>query len=400
MRRFLFISAVLIGGLFHVQLQAQDTLRNSKDGKYIFTVKHDIEANEVDNQNRTGTCWSFSALSFIESELIRQGKGKHNLSEMYVVRKAYEAKAERYVRMHGAINFGQGGAFHDIPFVIKEYGIVPQEVYKGLNYGLDKHNHSELEGVLKGMLDAVIKNRQNLLTTSWKEAVSGVLDAYLGPVPNEFEYKGKKYTPKTFASSLGLNMDHYVILTSFTHHPFYAPFVFEVPDNWMMEQAYNVPLNDFLQAMKGSVTNGYSVAWAADVSEKGFGFKHGLAIVPEDEDALNQKGKDDSHFNNTGAERLGSQFIYPGAEKKITQEMRQEAFDNYQSTDDHGMHITGLVTDQKGSEYFMVKNSWGTDHNDCDGYFFASMPYVAYKTMNIMIHKDALTKSMKKQLGL
>ena len=400
MTKFSFVSALLVSSLFlfQLQLQAQDTLRNKKDGNYIFTVKKDIEANEVQNQNRTGTCWSFSALSFMESELMRMGKGKHKLSEMYIVRKAYEDKAENYVRMHGTANFSQGGAFHDIPHVIKKYGIVPQEAYKGLNYGLESHNHSEMEAALKGFLDAIIANKQGKLTTSWKPAFNAILDSYLGAVPENFTYQGKSYTPTSFAESLELNMDDYVIITSFTHHPFYENFVLEVPDNWIWAQAYNVPLDEMMTLMKDAMLNGYGIGWAADVSEKGFSFKNGLAIVPEDDAALKVRGKDSKHFNNAGADKEGTQFDSPGPEKEITQEMRQEAFDNYLTTDDHGMHFTGIVTDQEGNEYFIVKNSWGTEYNDCDGYFYASMPYVAYKTMNFMVHKDALPKALKKKM--
>jgi bleomycin hydrolase len=401
MSKFSFVSAILVCSLFlfQFQLQAQDTLRNKKDGNYIFTIKKDIEANEVQSQDRTGTCWSFSALSFMESELIRMGQGKHKLSEMYIVRKAYEDKAENYVRMHGKANFSQGGAFHDIPYVIKKYGIMPQEAYKGLNYGTEKHNHSEMEAVLLGMLDAVIANKQGHLTTSWKKAFNAVLDSYLGAVPANFTYNGKSYTPKSFASSLDMNMDDYVIITSFTHHPFYENFVLEVPDNWIWAQAYNVPLNEMMDVMKGAMNNGYGIGWAADVSEKGFSFKNGLAIIPEDEDALTVKGRDTQHFSDAGADKAGTQFDTPGPELEITQELRQTGFDNFLTTDDHGMHFTGIVSDQEGSEYFIVKNSWGTSYNDCDGYFYASMPYVAYKTMNFIVHKDALPKSLKKKMN-
>ena len=400
MNRLILVSAVLISSLFlfQFQLNAQDTLRNKKGGGYVFTLKKDIEATAVQNQNRTGTCWSFSALSFMESELIRLGKGKHKLSEMYVVRKAYEDKAENYVRMHGLTNFSQGGAFHDIPHVIKKYGIMPQEAYQGLNYGLDKHNHSEMEAVLKGMLDAVIKNKQGQLTTSWKAAFNAVLDQYLGPIPETFSYQGKTYSPMSFAQKLGLNMNDYVVISSFTHHPFYTHFVVEVPDNWIWATAFNVPLGEMMQIQKNAVMNGYSIGWAADVSEKGFSFRDGLALVPEDESKLKSIGKDNPYFNNAGAKKEGTPFDSPGPEKSITQTMRQEAFDNYLTTDDHGMHFTGLVTDQKGNEYFIVKNSWGTDNNDCDGYFYASMPYVALKTISIMLHRDALPIDLKKKL--
>lgn len=400
MKKLFLVSILLVSSLFlfQIQLFAQDTLRNRKDGNYLFTLKKDIEATPVQNQNRTGTCWSFSALSFMESELIRQGKGTHKLSEMYVVRKAYEDKAENYVRMHGMANFSQGGAFHDIPHVIQKYGIMPQEAYQGLNYGLNQHNHSEMEAALKGLLDAVIQNKQGKLTTSWKASVSAVLDAYLGPIPSTFTYQEKEYTPTSFAESLGIKMDEYIVLSSFTHHPFYENFVVEVPDNWIWATAYNLPLDELMQVTKDAVMNGFSVGWAADVSEKGFSFRDGLAIVPEDEKKLKSSGKDNKHFNDAGAKKEGSQFDTPGPEKIITQAMRQEAFDNYQTTDDHGMHLTGMVTDQNGKDYFIVKNSWGTDYNDCDGYFYASMPYVALKTISIMIHRDALPKDLRKKL--
>jgi bleomycin hydrolase len=376
-----------------------DTLKNKKDGHYYFTVIKNNETTEVQNQWRTGTCWSFSSLSFIESELIRNGKGKHNLSEMFIVHNAYIAKAERYVRMHGEMNFSQGGAFHDIPFVIKNYGIVPESVYMGLNYGEEHHNHSELEAVLKAMLDAVIQNKQKHLTTAWKPSLEKVLDTYLGEIPKEFEYEGKKYTPQTFAKHLGLNMDDYVEVTSFTHHPFYQPFVLEVPDNWVFGSVYNVPLNELMEIMEYAINNGFTVAWGADVSEKGFSFRDGLAIVPKDPSTIKTKGKDSEYFNNAGAEKVSDAFDTPVEELEITQEMRQKAFDNYETTDDHGMHIVGMVKDQNGKKYFVVKNSWGTK-NDCDGYFYASEAYFKYKTIDIMLHKDAIPPHLRKKLGL
>ncbi len=391
------VALTLMCSLFSLQLFAQDTLKNKKDGHYYFNVVKDVEVNEVQSQDRTGTCWSFSALSFIESEVMRVGKGKHKLSEMYIVRMAYYDKAIKYVRMQGKVNFSQGGAFHDIPYVIKKYGIVPEAEYKGLNYGSKTHNHSEMEAVLKGMCDAII--RQRSLTTSWKAAISGVLDAYLGKLPETFKYNEESFTAESFRDHLGLNMDDYVTLTSYKHQPFYQSFVLEVADNWVGGSVYNLPLNEFTTEMENAVMSGYSIAWASDVSEKGFSFKNGLAIVPEDDKALSMSGKDNKHFSDAGAERSGNQFDTPGKEKTITQDMRQTAFDNYSTTDDHGMHITGLVTDQLGAKYYIVKNSWGTK-NDCDGYMYASIPYVQYKTMDIMVHKDALSKSTKKKLGL
>lgn len=380
--------------------RAQDTLRNKKGGGYLFTKVHNLDATDVQDQSNTGTCWSFSALSFFESELIRLGKGKHNLSEMFVVRHAYLDKAEKYVRMHGKNNFGQGGAFHDIPYVIQKYGMVPEEAYAGLNYGTDKHNHSELEAVLTAMVKTITENPQKSLTTAWKKAIAGVVDAYLGPAPESFTYQGKKYTPKEFASFMGLNMNDYVYLSSFTHHPFYSRFVLEVEDNWASQQVYNVPLDEMMQVIQSSIQKGYTVAWATDVSEKGFSFKNGLAIVPEDESSVSKKGEDNKHYNNAGADKSGTPFDAPCTEKTINQTNRQLAFDNYQTTDDHGMHIVGIYHDQSGKTYYRVKNSWGTKNNDCDGYLFASEAYVKYKTMDVMVHKDVLSKDLKKKLGM
>ena len=382
-----------------LSLFAQDTIRNKKNGGYLFKKMAELETNSVQDQNRTSTCWSFSSLSFFESELIRMGKGKHNLSEMFVVRNAYVGKADMYVRMMGLHNFGPGGAFHDLPWVIRRYGIVPEEVYKGLNYGVDKHNHAELDAVLKGIVDAVKDNPQGKLTSAWKGAFEGAIDAYLGKMPEKFTYQGKEYTPLTFSNSLGLNMDDYVSLTSFTHHPYYTQFAIEVQDNWAMVQSYNVTLDDLQNTAVYSLSKGYTWAWGADVSEKGFSFKNGVAIVPTHDSLIAQHGKDSKGFNNAGADRTGAAFNQPMPEKEITPAIRQEAFDNYQTTDDHGMHATGLYTDQLGYNYFKIKNSWGSG-NDCQGYLYCSMPYFRYKTINIYLHKNALPKELAKKLGI
>lgn len=393
----LTLAAMLTGA---ANAQSIQVLKNKKDGGYEFTMLKNIEATPVQNQNRTGTCWSFSALSFFESELIRMGKGKHNLSEMFIVRHAYMEKAINYIRMHGQFNFGAGGAFHDIPHVMRKFGIVPESVYVGRAYGGDQHNHSELDQILQKTVEVIAKNPQGKLTSGWKNAVAGILDAYLGKVPTEFEYNGKQYTPESFAKELGLNMDDYITITSFTHHPFYKPFVFEVPDNWALAQAYNLPLDEMMEVVDNALNKGYGVAWASDVSEKGFSFVNGLAIVPEDTTGITKKGTDNRHFSDAGATKTGTPFDAPCKELKITQEMRQEAFDNFETTDDHGMHIVGIAKDQSGSKFYMVKNSWGTERNDCEGYFFASEAFLRYKTTNFMIHKDALPKAIAKKLGL
>lgn len=396
--------AILAGGLFlstSLGLWAQETERitNKEGSEYEFTVIKDMEATPVQSQGRTGTCWTFSALSFLESELMRMGKGKHELSEMWIARNAYHDKAINYVRMHGHFNFGPGGAFHDIPYVIRKYGIVPKSAYEGLNYGSKTHNHAEMDAMLKAVVDVVIKSPQKVLTPVWMDAVDGILDAYLGKKPEKFEVDGKTYDGKSYAKELGLNMDDYVVLGSFTHHPFYKPFTLAVPDNWAFGQVYNLPLDELTAVAEESLMNGYTWAWAADVSEKGFSFRDALAIVPEDPSTIRKRGRDNRNFSDAGAEKIGDAFMQPVKELAITQEMRQEAYDNYQTTDDHGMHVTGIVKDQKGTKYFIVKNSWGTG-NHCDGYFYASENYFRYKTMNLMLHKDALPKKLAKKLGI
>ncbi|MBL6871920.1 MAG: aminopeptidase [Flavobacteriales bacterium] len=378
---------------------------NKKDSEYKFKVLKDLEATDVQDQGRTSTCWSFSSLSFFESEIIRIKKERHNLSEMFIVRNAYLGKAENYLRMYGTFTFGPGGAFHDIPWVIKRYGIVPEEVYGGLNYGASAHKHSEMEAVVESAVKALAKKPQNgKLTPVWKNGIEGILDAYLGELPSNIEdynftYKGEKYTPKTFSESLGLNMEDYISLTSFTHHPFYSNFVLEVQDNWALQSSYNLPLDEFMEVMESALMKGYTFAWGADVSEKGFGYRDALAILPEDESTIKKSGKDSKRYNDAGAERISNAFNSPVKEKQISQKDRQIAFDNQETTDDHGMHVTGLVEDQNGTKYFIVKNSWG-ESNEKDGYFFASFPYVRYKTLNIQVHKDVLSKDLKKKLGI
>ncbi len=392
---------ILLTAIISISLttNAQDTTRNKKGGGYLFKTIANCDALEVQNQNQTGTCWSFSSLSFFESEILRKSGKKINLSEMFVVRNAYMGKADIFVRMGGMHNFGPGGAFLDLPWVFKRYGIMPESTYKGLNYGTDKHNHSEMDAVLKGIVDAVKANPQGRLTSSWKTAFAGAIDAYLGAIPNTFNFEGKSYTPITFANSLNMNMDDYVSLTSFTHHPYYSKFAIEVQDNWAMEQSYNLPLDELQKVAEEGIKKGYSFAWASDVSEKGFSFKNGVAIVPVHDSLITQKGKDNKSFNDAGAIRTGNAFDNPMSEKNINDSNRQVAFDNLETTDDHGMHATAIVKDQNGNTYFKIKNSWGTD-NYCGGYLYCSMPYFRYKTINIYIHKDALSNDLKKKLGI
>jgi len=317
---------------------------------------------------------------------------------MYVARCAYTEKAKTYLRMNGNHSFDQGGEGWDIPSIVSQYGMVPESVYTGLKNGATRHDHSEMIAVLKGFMSALVKRETGTYTESWLPAFEGILDAYLGPIPKEFTYEGKTYTPQTFAASLGLNMSDYVALTSFTHHPDYSAFVIEVPDNWAMDRAYNLPLEEFAQSVKTALNKGYTVAWAADVSEKGFSFRDGLAIVPADESTIKKIGSDNAGFNDAGAKKEGNAFSQPVAEMTITPSVRQAAFDRQSTTDDHGMHIVGMSTEKNGTTYFLVKNSWGTG-NALGGYFYVSEAYFKYKTISVMLHKDAVDKGMSKKLG-
>ena len=378
-------------------LSAQ-TETNKKGSEYIFTEVEKAEATKVLSQGRTGTCWSFSSVSFLESELIRLGKGAIDLSEMWIVRCAYIEKAINYVRMNGHVNFAQGGEFHDIPYIASKYGLVPQAVYSGLKEGETKYNHSEMEKVLAAVVQQYGKNAGKL-SANWQNTIAAIVDSYLGAAPTNFDYNGKEYSPESFYKSLDWDLGDYVYITSFTHHPYYAPFALEIPDNWSMQAAHNVTLSEMTALAKSSITDGYSFAWASDVSEKGFSFKNGLGIVPAHDSLLTQKGKDNKHFNNGGADREGTAFEKPMAEKVITVQNRQEAFDNQSTTDDHGMHAMGLYTDQNGKEYFKIKNSWGTG-NYTKGFLYVSENYFQYKTICIMLHKDALSKTLKSKLNI
>jgi len=389
----LLISSVVI---------AQEEEENKPEG-YQFTMLKEVTGTAVNDQQRAGTCWSYSTMGMIEAEMLRIGKEYVDLSEMFVVRKSYEEKALNYVRMHGNCHFSGGGALNDAFNVLKNYGAVPQDIYTGLNYGTDVHTHGELDLVLKQYLDGVIKNKNRKLSTAWFEGYKGILDAYLGAIPEKFEWQGKEYTPRTFADELvGLNTDDYYYFTSYTHHPFYEPFVLEVPDNWTWSRYINVPIGEMVGMIDNSINNGYAVAWASDVSEKGFSSKNGIAVIPEedvaemaDSERLKWEKMEEKERKN-----LLYSFEAPGPEKEITQDMRQKAFDNYETTDDHGMVLTGIANDQNGAKYYYVKNSWGTDYNEYEGHFYASEAFIKYKTMSWSVHKDAIPKEIRKKLGI
>jgi len=369
---------------------------------YIFTDIIRLPATPVKDQFSSGTCWSFSGISFFESELLRMGKGEYDLSEMFVVRTCYGDKAKKYVRLNGTINFGGGGAFNDVMMTIDKYGIVPEEVYSGLNYGEEKHMHGEPDAVFKAYIDAVIKNPNKELSSAWYRGFEGLLDAYFGKYPESFTIKRKTYSPKNFADESGLNMDDYVMISSFSHHEFYKPFILEVPDNWGWGEVYNVKIDELTEIIDFSVDKGYTVAWACDVSEKGFSWKNGLAVVPsEDISDLYEPERTKWDELSTGEKnKLFYDFTKIRKEKIITQEMRQEAFDNLTTTDDHGMHITGIAKDQNGTKYYIVKNSWNADGNSYKGYLYTSEAFVKYKTTSLLVHKESIPQELRKKLGI
>jgi bleomycin hydrolase len=392
MKRLILCAALALPIVAHAQDDLVKKLENNKSDSakknFTFTEVINIEKTPVKNQGSSGTCWSYSSNSFIESEMIKLGKKPVDLAEIYIARKVYEEKADNYVRLHGHLGWGDGGEFHDAMSIYKKYGIVPQDVYTGLNYGTTKNKFGEMQGILKGMLDVVVKNPNGKITPNWKKAFTAVLDVYLGEEPKTFTWKGKQYTPRTFADEVvGIDPNNYVELASVTTHPYYKEMMFMVPDNWSFEKVYNIKMNDITACIDNALANGYTVAWATDVSEKYFSWKNGIAFVPEKdwEDMEEDEQKD--------------LFKKPRPDRKITSQMRQEAFDNYTTTDDHGMHIVGTAKDQEGKEYYIVKNSWG-EKNDYKGYIYVSKPYVLYKTTAIMLNKKALPQYMRTQLVL
>ncbi len=372
----------------------------SAQSAYTFKTVKENPITPVKNQSSTGTCWSFSGVGLLESELIRMGKGTFDLSEMYIVRRNYEDKAKKHARLHGHLNFAAGGSFADVVETINDFGIMPNDAYTGLNYGSETHDHGELDKVLSGYMEGIIGSRN--LSPVWFDGFSAILDTYLGEVPEKFIYNGAEYTPHTFAEFLDLNQDDYISLTSFNHHPFYEAFPIEVPDNWRWADSYNLPIDELTEVMDNAIMNGYTIAWASDVSEAGFS-RSGIAIMP-DENAPENAGSDQERWLGQSSRerdasirsRVGTEVL---AEKKITQEKRQAAYDNYQTTDDHGMQIYGIATDQNGNKYYMVKNSWG-ETGPYNGLWYASEPFVKYKTLSIVLHKDAIPDSIADKLGL
>ena len=362
---------------------------------YQITEVVTVPATPVKNQAATGTCWCFATTSFMESELLRMGKGTYDLSEMFIVRQKYMNQLQDNYLRRGDGNIGQGSLSHTFMNAYRQVGIVPEEVYTGINYDSEKHNHSEMVRYMHAIADVAVKAKQR--SPEYDKLIANLFDTYLGKLPEKFTYKGKEYTPKSFYESTGLNADDYISLTSYTHHPFYQPFVLEIQDNWRWASSYNLPIDELMEVFDNAINKGYTIAWGSDVSEQGF-TRDGIAVMPDAEKVQELSGSDMAHWLKMKPEekKLNSK---PQPQKWCTQEERQLAYDNWETTDDHGMLIYGIAKDQEGNEYYMVKNSWG-EAGKYKGLWYASKAFVRYKTMNIIVHKDALPKEIAKKLGI
>ena len=397
MKKALLLAAMAFAGIC-VNAQEQN-----KEG-FEFTVVKENPITSIKNQNRAGTCWCYSSLAFIESELIRMGKGEFDLSEMYIVHNTYLDRADKAVRTHGDASFSQGGSFYDVIYGMEHFGLVPEaEMRPGVMYGETLSNHNELSAVSDAVVAAIAKGKQRKLQTDtdgqplWKKAVAAIHDIYLGVRPEKFTYEGKEYTPASFYESTGLNASDYVSLTSYTHHPFYSSFVLEIQDNWRWAESYNLPIDELMEVFENAIMEGYTIAWGSDVSEDGF-TGSGVAVLPDAEKAQELSGSDMAHWLKLSPAQK-QLTTKPQPQKWCTQEERQVAYDNWETTDDHGMQIYGIAKDQMGNRYYMVKNSWGKS-GKYDGIWYASKAFVRYKTMNILVHKDALPKAIAKKLGI
>ena len=368
-----------------------------------FTVVKENPITSIKNQNQAGTCWCYSSLAFIESELLRMGKGEYDFSEMFIVHNTYLDRAEKAVRTHGDVSFAQGGSFYDVIYGMEAFGLVPEaEMRPGVMYGMELSNHNELSAVSDAVVAAIAKGRHRSLQVSpdgemlWKKSIEAIHDIYLGERPESFTYEGVEYTPKSFYESLGLNAEDYVSLTSYTHHPFYPSFAIEIPDNWRWAQSYNLPIDELMEVFDNAIMEGYTIAWGSDVSEKGF-TRQGTAVLPDEAAGADLQGSDMAKWLNLTEEE--KQAATAGAQKWCTQEERQRANDNWETTDDHGMQIYGIAKDQNGTEYYMVKNSWG-EAGTYKGLWYVTKAFARYKTMNIIVHKNAIPKDIRKKLNI
>lgn len=398
MKKILFL-ALAAGTVFSASAAKQK--KAEADSTFKFTDVKVVKTTPVKNQNRSGTCWSFSTVSFLEDEVMRAGGPELDLADMWPVRLCYNDKSIKYVRTDGLnSNLSQGGAAEDVIYVLRNYGFVPESAYPGLNYGEKKHDHGELESGVKGYIDGVRKGSRKR-TTAWKAGLNGILDAYFGQMPQSFVYEGKTYTPRTFADEvMKLNPDNYVSITSFTHHPFYTQFPLEVSDNWLWAPSWNVKMEDMERIVDNAIENGYTVAWGADVSEPGFQYNKGFAVLNEPITEGDLEGTELSRWVKLTPQEKAKRNQVTGPNykrKKVTQESRQAAFDNKETTDDHGMVIVGIAKDQNGEKYYKVKNSWDTTQV-YGGFFYMSVPYLLEKTTTLMVNKNALPADLAEKL--
>ena len=382
-------------------LMASASLWAQKTDGYQFTTVVNQEVTPVKNQAATGTCWCFATTSFIEAELLRMGKGEYDLSEMFIVRQKYMNQLNDNYLRRGRGNIGQGSISPSWFTAFRQVGIVPEEAYTGINYDSKTHNHTELASYMEAIAGQAVKLRHR--SAEYQELINSLFDIYMGRLPETFIYKGKEYTPKSFAESLGIDENNYVMLTSFTHKPYYEKFELEIPDNWEHAKMYNLPLDEMMEATDHALMNGYTVAWDGDVSERGFAYTHGVAINPEVEKADDYKDTDFARWQKMDQkDRLAEvfKFEHPYPEVNVTPEVRQQGYESFTTTDDHLMHLTGIAKDQNGTKYYITKNSWGTERNDFGGYLNMSESFVRAKTIYVLMHKDALTKEMKEKLGI
>ena len=400
MKKYALISAVALASTVF-STNAQEVVNSDSTG-FKFTDVKVAKSTPVTNQNKSGTCWCFSANTFLENEIIKATGKEVNLSEMFVVYKCYHDKAVRYIRTNGQIHFEQGGSHLDVPYIWERYGMMPEEAYKGLEYGEAKHDHYEMTDGLKAYIDALKNRKKAKYSTAWLKGLDGILDAYLGEIPATFTVDGKEYTSKSYAESLGIDMNDYVAITSFTHHPFYTTFALEVADNWIWGQYHNVKMEEMKAIVDNAIKKGHTVAWAADVSEKGWQWKNGVALMPAEKTADTIEGTELARWTAlSDKDREKERYNFHGyvPEIKVTQEMRQEWFDNYQTTDDHGMVIVGSAVDQDGNRYYKVQNSWDTNQI-YKGFIYVSEAYFLAKTLNITVNKNVIPEKIRKNLAL
>ena len=371
--------------------------------KPVFTIVKENPITSVKDQNRSGTCWAYSTLSYFESEILKNTGKTYDLCESFVANKDYMDRAVQVVRYHGDMQFAQGGSAYDVYYVLKNYGICPEDAmpFPGSLYGDSLNNFNEFFSLLEPYVDGIATSKASKISGQWKVGFQGILDAYLGECPENFTYEGKNYTPKSFMSSLGLNMDDYVTITSYTHHPFYSQFVVEVQDTWRNPASYNLPMDEMMQIIDNAVMNGYTVAWGGDVSEPGF-TRDGLAYMIDAKKMQSLQGSDMARWLGLSAAKRRNLIDSLGCnvpEVQPTQEMRQERFDNWELTDDHGMLIYGIAKDQNGKEYYMVKNSWG-EAGKYKGTWYMTKTFIAANTMDYMVNKNAIPANIRKKMGI